>query len=1128
MQLHNRLSVTLLFLLASAALLSAQSFQATVTGVVHDPTGAVVPGVQVTALDIANSTKYTSATNQDGIYRLPALPPAQYRVSAALRGFKTFEQGPITLQVNQILELNITLEPGQVSERVTVTAALPALETETASVGQVVTTRSILALPLNIRDPIALIGLTPGVTFGPNFGNGGGNDVGRNFFKSDFNAGGGRSGSQEILIDGAPDTTGDINRGIIDPPVDSVQEFKVQVNSYDAEFGRTSGGVLNIVTKSGSNGYHGTAYDFERHSVMDANNFFNNLNNRPAVSFARHQFGADLGGPIRKNKWFFFGDYEGLRQGYPNSTIDTVPTPLQLQGNFSQTFASNGQLIQLYDPATLAVAADGTRQRSPFPGNLIPASRFDPVAAKISSYYPAANLAGNAVGQNNYLFASKSVTNSDKYDLRTDVNIADNTRMFIRYSRQTDERVVPGNMPVPIGGGRTTNDHYTQGMADLTHVFSASTVLELQVSGSRALAIQYPLDLGFNLAALGFPASLVSQVPALFPITTVGDVTGTANTSDSFLQFQPRNVWTTGGTLNHLHGKHSLKFGGDFRILDFNEAQLNNASGNYSFGRTFTQGPNPVVSSATAGYGFASFLLGDAASGTIQTFSPISTRSFYGAVFAQDDWKVTERLTLNLGVRWDMSTGLMEKYNRLAYFNPTAPNSVGPPAGLPNLTGDLTWIGKGNGNQQASTLRDIGPRIGFAYRLGDNTVLRGGYGVFFLPRNVQGNGNGSVEAFRNTTMLATIDGVTPANTLTNPFPQGILPPVNDRNPLANVGSTIAAPEYSYRSPYAQLWSLGVQRELPGKMVLDLHYWGNKGTHLLETWNINQLPDQYLALGSHLNDQVPNPFYGVITSGTLTTPTVSRRQTLLPFPQYAGDSGVVQDFVTAGNSTYHAGTIQVERRLSSTLTFLSSYTRSKAIDDVHTPLDIYNRRLEKGLSTFDAPNIFVFSGVYQLPFGRDRGFGKDMNKFANAILGDWDLSGIERVQSGAPLNMTGTGIRPLVNNGQSAKLSNPSIYEWFNTSVFSNAAPFTFGNIGPVLPDVRSGGLVNLDAVLAKNFVASIRDRQITTQFRAEFYNVLNHPQFAAPNVTVSSQAFGQVTSTANNPRDIQLALKIIF
>ena len=1122
----SRISIALAIAITATASLPAQTFQASVTGVVRDQSNAVIPNAQVVAVEVASGTKYTAVTNGAGLYRFPALPPAQYNFSAAMQGFKTSEQGPITLQVQQALELNILLEPGQVSEKITVAATAPPLETEDATVGQVVTTRSILSLPLNIRDPIALIGLTAGVTFGSNFGNGGGNDVGRNFFKSDFNVGGGRSGSQEILIDGAPNTTGDINRGIINPPVDSVQEFKVQANSYDAQFGRTSGGVLNIVTRAGGNEYHGVAYDFERHSVWDANNFFNNRSGQPKTSFARHQFGGDLGGPIRKNKWFAFGDYEGLRQGYPNSTINTVPTALQNQGNFSKTLASNGQLITIYDPATLTVLSDGTRQRLAFPGNIIPVSRFDPVAAKTVGFFPAPNIAGNAItNSNNYLFASKSVTNSNKYDLRTDTNISDNTRMFIRFSRQMDDRLVPGTMPLPIGGGRQTTDHYSQAMIDVSHVFTPTTVFEWDATWSRALAYQFGSSQGFNLSSLGFPSSFVNEVVAQFPIFTIGDVAGTANAADSFVQYQPRNVWTTGATLNHLRGKHSLKFGGEYRILDFNEAQLNSASGLFSFGRTFTQGPNPVTASSTAGYGYASFLLGDAASGSINELNPISTRGLYGAMFVQDNWKVTDRLTLNLGLRWDLSTGDKEKYNRLAYFNPTAPNALGPPAGLPNLTGLLTWIGKGNGNQMASTFHDFGPRFGLAYQLTKTIVLRGGYGLYYLPRDVQGNGAGAVEAFRTTTMLATIDGVTPANTLSNPYPQGILPPLNDRNPLVNAGSTIAAPEQGYSSPYSQTWSLGVQSQLPGKLVLDVHYWGNKTTHLLETWNINQVPDQFLSLGSHLNDQVPNPFYNVITSGTLTTPTISRQQALQPFPQYVGASGVQEVYVPAGNSNYEAGTIQVERRLSSTMTFLSSYTRSKGIDDIRTPLDIYNRRLEKSLSTFDAPNQFLFSGVYAIPIGRDRGgLGKSWNKFENAFLGDWDFSGILRVQSGQPVAIG----RPSIDNGQSAKLDSPGIYEWFNTNVFTSAPAFNFGNVGPVLPDVRSNGQRNVDAVIAKNLQFSAREHSISAQFRVEFYNLLNHAQFAAPNGSVTSQSFGQVTSTANNPRDLQIALKISF
>ena len=445
----------------------------------------------------------------------------------------------------------------------------------------------------------------------------------------------------------------------------------------------------------------------------------------------------------------------------------------------------------------------------------------------------------------------------------------------------------PGNLPLPIGGGRQTTDHYTQGVTDLTHVFSPALVADAQFSVSRALATQYGMSQGFDVATLGFVPSFTSQVVQQFPAFTMSDVSGTANNgADNFLQFQPRNVWVARGSVGYLRGKHSLKFGGEYRWLHFNEGQLNNPTGLFNFTRGYTQGPNPVQSSATAGYGFASFLLGDVASGNINRLNPISTQSRYAAGFVQDDWRVTNRLTINLGLRWEMSSGDMEKFNRLAYFDPAATNPLGAKAGIPDLKGLLVWIGQGNGNQQA-TANNFGPRAGFAFQINSRTVLRGGYGIFFLPRNVQGNGDGAVEAFRTTTMLATIDGLTPAAKLSNPYPTGILPALNDRDPLANVGSTIAAPTHDYQNPYTQTWSLGVQRELPGKLVLDLHYWGEKGTRLLNTWNINQLPDQFLSLGNRLNDQVPNPFFGLITTGSLTSATISRQQSLTPFPQYAG-------------------------------------------------------------------------------------------------------------------------------------------------------------------------------------------------------------------------------------------------
>ena len=1112
-----------LWAVLGSVMLLGQSFEAQVTGLVKDQSGAVIPGAKLTATNLATRTSYSSVTNDQGIYRFPSLPPAEYQVTCLVKGFKRFEQGPVTLQVAQVLELNIGLEPGQISEQVTVSAAPPPLDTQTATLGQVVTTRSIQSLPLNIRDPLALVALTPGVILGPSFGNGGGNDVGRNFFKSDFNVGGGRSGSQEILLDGAPDTTPDINRGVINPPVDSVQEFKVQAQSYDAQFGRTSGGIVNVITKSGTNSIHGVAYDFERHSVLDANNWFNNANGQPLPSFQRHQFGGNVGGPVLKSKWFAFGDFEGLRQAYPQTSLSTVPTPLQRQGDFSQTFTNTGTLIRIYDPASVVTLPNGTRQRSQFPQNKIPVSRFSPVAQGALQYLPLPNRPGDPLtGQNNYIFSADSILNSNKYDLRTDANFSDNTRMFIRFSRQEDTRQVPGTLPLPAGGGRLTTDHYSQAVADLTHVFSPTVVGNIQFSFTRALASQYGASQGFDLSTLNLPASFTSLAAPQFPVFNIGDVTGTSNGGDSFTQYQPRNVWSTLGSIAWQHGTHNFKFGGDWRVLDFNEGQNSSASGTFSFGRQFTQGPNPIQASGAGGYGFASFLLGDASSGFINAINPISTQGLYYAAYVQDDWKVSSRLTVNLGLRWDVGIGSREKYNRLAYFDPSAPNPLGPAAGLPQLTGVLAWIGKENpSNQQQTDWLNFGPRVGFAYTLRPKTILRGGYGIFFLPRNIQGNGDGAVEAVRTTDMQASLDNITPFNTINDPFPQGILPALNDRNPLANVGSSIAAPEHQFKTGYSQTWSLGIQHELPWGMVLDAHYWGSKSTHLPVTWNLNQLPDQYLTLGSSLNNSVPNPFYGVIRNGTLSAPTTTRQQLLLPFPQY---TAITQVFVPAANSTYEAGTLQLEKRLSPSFTFLAAYTRSKAMDDVRTPYDLYNRRLEKGLSAFDAPNQFRFSGVWNIPFGHNRAFGKGLNPVLDTILGGWDLSGIVSVQSGFPISIS----RNVNSNGTSASLENPTLARWFNTSTFTVAPTYTFGNVGPVLPNIRTDSVRNVDAVLVKDFSFSIRDHSITTQFRSEFYNLFNHPQFGAPNGSITSQSFGRVTSQANSPRDIQFGLKVNF
>jgi Carboxypeptidase regulatory-like domain len=1111
--------IALITLLIASVPAGAQSNQASLTGVVKDASGAVIPDAMVAATNLATSLKVNSKSDKSGNYQIVDLPPAVYRVTFEHDGFRLLTQDSVTLVLNQKLELDATLQIGSATDAVTVTTAPSALTTTTGTLADLVPERSVEGLPLNVRDPFALVGLTPGVQFGGNFGTGGAPDIGRGFYRDDFYIGGGRSAYQEIEIDGAPNTTGD-GLNIIDPPVDSILEFKVTPNSYDAQYGRSTGGLVTFATKSGSNQFHGVAYEFTRHSIFDANSFFNKRNGVKLPSFARNQFGGDLGGPLYRNRVFFFVDYEGLRQGYPNTAISTVPTALQRAGNFSQTYASNGTLIAIYDPSS------STTQRTQFPGNIIPTDRIDPVAAAVMNLYPLPNAAGNPItNQNNYIFSSKATQDTDKYDIRTDMNITEKTKMFARYSRQQDTRLSTGTLPLPIGGGRSITDHFTQALVDLNRTITQNVVADVGFSFGRSLGIQYGRSNGFDNSTLGWPSSLTSLLAPQFPVFNIGDITGTANGGDAIVNKQPRNIFSTLGVVYIQHGRHGFKVGGDIRNIHFNEGQNATPSGSYTFNRVYTQGPTPTTASTTTGYGLASFLLGAATSGSVNQLQRISTQGLYYGVYFQDDWKATDRLFLNLGVRWDVGIGDREKYNRLAYFDPNAPSPLAGPAGLPNLKGIVDWIGQGNPQDQTQTdWSNVGPRFGFAYKSNPQVVWRGGYGIIFHPRFVQGTNGGAIEAVRTTTMTATINnGVTPYNTLSNPFPQGLLPAVTDRNPLVNFGQTITAPVHEFRNGYSEIWSFGVQIEFPHGFVADLHYWGNHGLRLLNTYNIDQLPDQYLSLGSALNSQVPNPFYGTGATGALALPTISRQQSLLPFPQY---TAVTQAYGPNSGSTYNAGTAEVDKRISKTLTLLANYTWAKALDDDRTPLDNYNRRAERSFSSFDIRNMAHISFVYSIPYGPNRLYGSHQNRVVSDLLGDWDLSAITNLQDGIPVGVS----RPAVMApGTDAKLSNPTVSKWFNTSLFSPAPAFTFGNVGPYLSDVKTQAMHNLDAVLSKNFeFAEASSHPITATFRWEVYNVTNTVQLGAPNNSVTSQSFGQVTSALNAPRDMQFALKLRF
>lgn len=1120
------LAVTV-FLIAGASPLCGQT--AELTGRVMDSSDAVIVDADVTAINVDTGVRRPTTSNELGLYRVRLLPPGNYRVMVQKPGFRPINQSGITLTVDQVARIDFVLQVGPVTETVEVAVSAPLLESESANYGQVVTQRSVEELPLNGRDPMFLITLTPGVSTGSSFdaSQAGNNNSGRNWFKTDFSVGGGRNFEQEVLLDGAPNTSSDRNYAIYIPPVDSTQEFKVLANPYSAEYGRTAGAVVSMVTKAGTNEFHGLAYEFHRNSVLDANLFFNNRNNVRRGSFRRHQFGANFSGPIFKDRTFFFADYEGFRQAVPATFLTTVPTELQRRGDFSQTFTRDGRLIGIYDYATLLRGSDGRWTRQPFPGNVIPQDRIDPVAAAVTSFYPLPNLPGDPLtAANNYINAAKDVLDMNKYGIRVDHHIGTGNRVFGRYSAQKSNNRRPGRWDAGEAPSNIQQiDDFLNIVVGDSHTFSPTMLGEIRASVARGYPVQSVASAGFNLSALGFPAPFLSVAESFFPSFVPSDVSQIGN---GFINLQPRDTYSLVGSVSKMAGRHTFKFGGETRTLRFHQYQVEDPAGRFTFGRLFTQGPDPLVARTDAGFGFASMLLGAGTSGKIDHRAGLSLQRLYHAFFVQHDWKASSRLTVNLGLRYDVTTGTNERYNRLAWLDLDSPSPFGSVVGLP-LRGILQYTGTdGNRrNQLATDGNNFGPRVGIAFQVDPSTVIRTGYGIFYVAMTTRNDG--SIGFNTESPWVATLDDLRPEYLLRNPYPNGFNFPVADRSPTTNVGFGLDG--YLGYEPvgYTQQWSFSVQRQVASGILVDAGYWGNKGTKLAygAGFQENFLDPAYLSLGTALNERVANPFFGHIATGALAASTVTRRQLLLPYPQY---TSVIRTSPSAASAIYHAFTLKAEKRATHDLSFVVSYTLSKIIGDSSGRLGSANvggiqnmadRRQERHILSIDVPQRLVAGFVYDLPFGRGKWIGSGAPRIANALIGGWRLSGISTFQSGFPVSIA----RPSVNNGRSAKLDDPSIDRWFDTAAFSPALPFTFGNTGPSLPDVRQHGDRNFDFTLGKDFRFLERFR---LQFRSEFFNAFNRPQFGAPIGNVTNPAFGQVTTQANSPREIQLGLKLYW
>ncbi|MEO7144931.1 MAG: carboxypeptidase regulatory-like domain-containing protein [Bryobacteraceae bacterium] len=1142
-------------LLLSAGTASAQT--ASLTGRITDPGGAVVPGAAIGVQSLNTGVSNTTRSNADGYYSVNALPPGKYDITVSKDGFAPIKQAGLVLEVQQVARLDFALQVGAVSQSVEVSAQSVILDSQTATTGQVVESRQVTELPLLGRNPYALAMLVPGVR----------PSIGVNNLPIDqistvsFAINGQRAAANEFLLDGAPNSAPSQNQPVINATPDLVQEFKVETSNFAAEYGHAAGGVFNVVTRSGTNEFHGDLYEFFRNDKLNANDFFANRGGNARPPFKFNQFGGTFGGPVLipkvyngKNRTFFFVSVEKVRFIQGMTFVGTEPTAPQLAGDFSNLRNAQGQLITVYDPATTAPSANGSGfVRQVFPGNIVPVSRINPVALAISKYFPAPNQPGTPfVGANNYVRTDGNRIDKDTVSYKVDHYFNENNRFFARYSADDTPDIRAGaygqsNPASPSAGPQIFGRRNS--VVEDTQTFSPTWLATFRYSFTRLSNFRPAFSNGFDITSLGLPSSLASELsPRAFPeITVTGlGVTGSIPNIITGGVLGATDQILLGNSIHALQanttkvlGGHELKLGGEFRVIQMNTLQTGANSPVFNFTPAWTQGPNPAQSSGSAGSGLATFLLG-IPTGSAQPAPSLALQTKYYALFVQDSFKITPRLTLNYGLRWEYDTPRTDRFNQLTNFNYGATPVISA-AGL-NLRGALAFVGVNGASRLDSNpnRNNFAPRLGIAYRLGDKTVIRGGGGIFYSNNWGVGTGStgfGSSGFFANTSIVASLDGVTPIVTLSNPFPNGIVQPTGSRLGAATLlGQSISFYDRGNRTPYSAQWSMSIQRQLPRNVLLEAGYTGSRGIRYPQgDTGLNQLPDADLALGNALRTLVPNPFYGRISSGILSSPTVSAAQLLRPYPQYDGLESVDLNFA---NSTYHALEVKVEKRYSHGLTILGSYTYSKNIDlgtgsfsgdsvSGGVIQDYNNLRNEYAPSSLDQTHRFVGNAVYELPFFKsERGF-------TGRLLGGWEAGAIVSLFTGGPLGISqatnntfaqGGGQRPNW-TGVSAKLGNPTVNQWFDTSQFTLAAPYTFGNVARTLGGLRSDGLTELDLTLNKTI--AIRER-LKLQFRAECFNFTNTPQFQAPATTLGAAGFGVVSAQNNQPRIVQLALKLIF
>lgn len=1088
---------TIALLIAGATSLSAQGITGTITGIVTDSTGAVVANAKVAAFNAATGRSFETASSAEGVFVLASLPTGAYEVKVESTGFKSFERKGLQLGAEQTLRLDVRLEVGAMTESVTVSGEAPPLKQEEATISDRFAGARLEELPVS-RSATNILRVVPGVVPNPS---GFSNSI------ADGNINGGRATTSNFMVDGASAVNTNLTQVQFQPILEAVDEVTIQTANYGAQYGR-GGTAINVTTRPGSNDFHGSLFHFFQNDKLNANAFFNNATGqtRPVQRF--NLFGGAMSGPVLlprlysgRNRTFFTFAYEGTRQKGAANRISTFPSVAMRNGDFSG-------LNPIFDPASFAPAGGGAFSATPFPNNRIPTNRIAPQSTAILPYYPEPNLPGSI---NNYVFVVPLPNDQNAVNTRLDHNFTQNSRLTFRYGWR-DADTASGNpvvFPGPAGAASPANANNERTLNTFHH-FNGGHTQVMRPTLLNDITVGYffthtqqlgpgsfenwPQRLGFpNVSGDRFPGASIATYQSF----------GGGNLSDVY----PARNWDVQDMVSWIKGKHTLKFGGQFRTLVFYDWRGTGLT--FAFDTQGTYNPLTAQTRASTGNSFASFLLGYPSSTTLDRRAPegFRFRNQYYASFLQDDWKISRRLTLNLGLRWETTTPRKEDNNLQTVFNlNTLQVDIAGRNGFPRTLRDTDW-------------NNFQPRFGFAFSATDKTVFRGGFGMFMLPTEVAGNTfTNPGPAQRTQQYLANgaqnLFPVTFAN-----FAQTATVPSLDSPVTVGPNTNVNWMPRVFPNAYQLQWNVNIQRQLPWSTLVEVGYVGTRGVHLEFNRNLNTVPIDRLTAPGTLQSKRPYP-----TAGNITT---VRNEPI-------------------GNSVYHSLQTRVQKRLSGGVSFNLAYTFSKSIDDASDVLAFrqvgvtgvqnhYNIQLERSVSTFDRTHVVTSDFQWQLPFGKGRTW-MNQGGFLNALLGGWNTGAIFSGYTGLPVtagvananaitNTLGGGLRPNRLGCAALPEEQRSLSRWFNVAAFAVPAPNTFGNASRSESCVRGPALWNVDFLLAKQFNFTERVR---LSVRSEFFNALNHFNPANPNAQIGNPAAGTISGAQGGPRTLQLSLRLGF